>query len=415
MDHFLYRNEELYAEDIPLSFVAKEIGSPTYVYSKATLERHWRAFKDALGDYPHLLCYAVKANSNVAVLDIFSQLSSGFDIVSMGELERCLIAKADPQGIVFSGVGKTAMEIERALDVGIYCFNVESEAELERIQNVAKLINKVAPVSLRINPNIDAKTHPYISTGLRENKFGIEAEQAIPLFQKAKQMSHIDVIGIDCHIGSQLTEIEPFVSALQQILHIVDQLKEFGIVLSHINLGGGLGVRYNNEEPPHPKQYVQAILPLLADRNLRLILEPGRAIAANAGILLTKIEYIKNNSDKNFAIVDAAMNDLLRPALYDAWHEIVPIHKRESNESKYYDVVGPICETGDFIAKQRQLSVQAGDLLAVRGAGAYGIGMSSNYNSRPRPAEVLVDGNQMFLIRVRETIQEMFSNERLPQ
>tara|TARA_R110000868_G_scaffold158036_3_gene385826 strand:+ start:81367 stop:82623 length:1257 start_codon:yes stop_codon:yes gene_type:complete len=414
MDHFNYRDGELCVEDIPLSYVVKEFGSPVYVYSKATLERHWHAFDDALVDYPHMICYAVKANSNVGVLNVMAKMGSGFDIVSLGELERVLVAEGDPKKIVFSGVGKTAIEIERALDVGIHCFNVESEAELDRIQNVAKLVNKVAPISLRVNPNVDAKTHPYIATGLKANKFGIPAEKALAVYQKAKAMSHIDIKGIDCHIGSQLTELEPFLDALDKILALIDELAENDIVITHINLGGGLGVRYSQETPPHPSDYAKALLPKLKMRDLTLVLEPGRAIAANAGVLLTRVEYLKNGEEKNFAIVDAAMNDLLRPALYDAYQEIIPVHERTEGEKATYDVVGPVCETGDFLGKDRELNIQAGDVLAVRGAGAYGFSMSSNYNSRPRAAEVLVSGNQLYLVRARETIMSMLVDERLP-
>ena len=413
MDHFNYRDGRLFAEDVDLEAGIVEWGSPCYVYSRATLERHWKAFDDALQGHPHLVCYAVKANSNLAVLNVLAKLGSGFDIVSVGELERVLLAGGTADKIVFSGVGKRKDEIERAMDVGIRCFNVESEAELEVIARIAVQKNIKAPVSLRVNPDVDAKTHPYISTGLKENKFGIAIEQALAVYKKAQAMDGINVIGIDCHIGSQLTEIAPFVDALDRVLALVDKLADEGIVLQHLDLGGGLGICYRDEQPPQPAELSKALAEHLQGRDVEIIIEPGRAIAGNAGILLTEVLYLKHAEEHNFAIVDAAMNDLIRPALYGAWQDIVPVVPRENNATQVYDVVGPICETGDFLGKDRELALQQGDYLAVRSSGAYGFGMSSNYNSRPRVAEIMVDGDYAQVIRKRETMEQLFSDESM--
>jgi diaminopimelate decarboxylase len=413
LDFFNRKQNSLFAEQCAVSELAKEYGTPLYVYSKATIERHWHAFDQAAGDRPHLVCYAVKANSNIAVLNVMARLGSGFDIVSKGELMRVIEAGGDPKKVVFSGVGKTSDEIAFALNLGIYCFNVESAAELDRIQQVAKKLNQVAPISLRVNPDVDAGTHPYISTGLKENKFGISIEQAPELYAYAASLSHVNIQGVDCHIGSQLTELLPFLDALDRVLHLVDQLAVQGIFISHIDVGGGLGVCYDDEQPPHPNEYAKAIADKLAGRELSLIYEPGRAVMANAGILVTEVEYLKTGGDKSFAIVDAAMNDLIRPALYQAWQAIIPVEQRDDVASVAYDVVGPICETGDFLGKDRCLAIKAGDLLAVRSAGAYGFTMSSNYNSRPRAAEVMVDGNKRHLVRQRETFSQLWQGEHL--
>ncbi len=411
MDYFSYKNGEYYAENVPVAKIIEQWGSPCYIYSRATLERHWHAFDNALGDHPHKICYSVKANSNLAVLNLFARLGSGFDIVSVGELERVLAAGGEPNQIVFSGVGKRADEMRRALTLNIYCFNVESEAELILLNEVAKGLDKVAPVSLRINPDVDAKTHPYISTGLKENKFGIPIHESLPLFQEAAQLSHIAIKGIDCHIGSQLTELDPFLESLDELVNLVDELDKLDIHIEHLDLGGGLGVRYKDENPPEPSEHAAALLNRLEPKTLEIILEPGRAIAANAGILVTQVQYLKHTRDKHFIIVDGAMNDLLRPALYQAWQDILPIKPRSDKDKNCYDVVGPICETADFLGKDRQLAVEPGDLLAVRSAGAYGFTMSSNYNSRLRPAEVMVDGDNIHLIRRRETIEELYESE----
>ncbi len=410
MDHFHYRNGRLFAEDTDLQTVATTYGTPCYVYSRATLERHWHAFDNAFANHDHLICYAVKANSNIAVLNLLARLGSGFDIVSGGELERVIHAGGDPAKVVFSGVGKRIDEIEQALRAGILCFNVESTQELERIDTIAGQLNTKAPVSLRVNPDVDAKTHPYISTGLKENKFGIDIKQAPALYEQAKQLPHIDIIGIDCHIGSQITEISPFIDALKRVIELADQLKSYGINIKHLDLGGGLGVPYRNENPPLPNELATAIAAEIANKDYKIIIEPGRAIVGNAGVLLTKVEYLKHG-DKNFAIVDAAMNDLMRPALYDAWQEIIPLQQEEQGQKLLYDIVGPICETGDFLGKERLLAIKQGDLLAIRSSGAYGFTMSSNYNSRPRIAEIMIDGDQMHLIRERETVRSLFANE----
>jgi len=412
MDFFHYKNNRLCAEQVDLSALAAEHGTPLYVYSRATLERHWHAFNDALADRPHLVCYAVKANSNLAVLNVLARLGSGFDIVSIGELERVLAAGGDPAKVVFSGVGKRSLEIRRALQVGIRCFNVESLPELERINTVAQQEGVIAPVSLRVNPDVDAKTHPYISTGLKENKFGIAVDQALAAYQQADSLPHLQVVGIDCHIGSQLTEIAPFVDALKRVLALVKKIEAAGIEIQHLDLGGGLGICYDDEEPPEPRDWAEALNTVLGNLDKEIIIEPGRAIAGNAGVLLTEVEFLKPTESHNFAIVDAAMNDLLRPALYQAWQAIVPLLPREGKKERY-DVVGPICETGDFLGKGRELCLQQGDRLAIRSAGAYGFTMSSNYNSRPRAAEVMVDGEQVHLIREREKFEQLVVGERL--
>ena len=413
MDFFSYKENKLCAEDVDISAAVKEWGTPCYVYSRATLERHWKAFDDALGEQPHLVCYAVKANSNLAVLNVLAKLGSGFDIVSAGELERVLLAGGSADKIVFSGVGKTADEMARALDVGIRCFNVESQAELQQLEQVAEAKGVQAPVSLRVNPDVDAKTHPYISTGLKDNKFGIAIEDAPAVYQTIADSAHLKIVGVDCHIGSQLTEVTPFVDALDRVLKLVDILAEKNIQLHHLDLGGGLGIRYQDETPPLPEEQMAALLTRLKGREFEILIEPGRAIAGNAGLLITQVLYLKNNAEKNFAIVDAAMNDLMRPALYGAWQAIDPVNRKSSEPAKIYDVVGPICETGDFLGKNRELSLKQGDLLAIRSAGAYGFTMSSNYNSRPRVAEIMVDGSRHQVVRQRETIEQLFANETI--
>jgi len=413
MDHFSYHNGSLHAENVPLADIAAQSGTPCYIYSRATLERHWQVFDAALGTHPHLVCYAVKANSSLAVLQVLALLGSGFDIVSAGELERVLRAGGDPGKIVFSGVGKQAPEMRRALEAGIRCFNVESEPELLRLDRVAGEMGMTAPVSLRVNPDVDARTHPYISTGLRDNKFGIDVGIALHAYQHAAALPNLRVTGIDCHIGSQLTEIAPFVDALDRVLDLVDRLAAAGIPLHHIDIGGGLGIPYRREdEPPTPDVYARALLAHMADRPQELLLEPGRAIAGNAGILLTRVEYLKHTACKNFAVVDAAMNDLQRPALYDAWHDIIPVVPR-AGDPVTYDVVGPVCETGDFLGRERELALAEGDLLAVRSAGAYGFSMSSNYNTRPRAAEIMVDGDSIHIIREREALADLVRGEHL--
>ncbi len=411
MEPFQYRNGQLYVESIPAVDLARRFGTPTYIYSRAALQQHWHAFDSALAQHEHLVCFAVKANSNLGVLDVLARLGSGFDIVSVGELERVIAAGGDPHKVVFSGVGKRIDEIQRALEVGIHCFNVESEAELHRINDVATRMQTRAPISLRVNPDVDAKTHPYISTGLKENKFGIAITDALRVYQLAAKLPHLQIIGIDCHIGSQLTEVTPFIDALQRVLALVDQLAAQNIPVQHLDLGGGLGICYSDETPPSPADYIQALQPLLAGRQLKILLEPGRAIVGNAGILLTKVEFLKHNDHKNFAIIDAAMNDLMRPALYDAYHDIVAVNPRTDIIAQHYDIVGPVCETGDFLGKDRVLALQAGDLLAVRSAGAYGSSMSSNYNTRPRAAEVIVDNTHAYLVRERETLSQLIAGE----
>lgn len=412
MDHFAYRNGSLFAEDVAVSDIAREHATPLYIYSRATLERHWHAFDDAMGDHPHLVCYAVKANSNIGVLSVLAKLGSGFDIVSAGELARVIEAGGDPAKVVFSGVGKKSDEIRYALQQGIMCFNVESEPELHRINQVAAEVGKKAPVSLRINPDVDARTHPYISTGLKANKFGIPRERAIATYELAATLEHLNVVGMDCHIGSQLTDIDPFVDALERLLLLIDELADKGIVISHLDVGGGLGVTYNEERPPHPREYAAAMAEKMSGReSLKLIMEPGRAIAANAGILVTEVEFIKEGDEKHFAIVDAAMNDMLRPSLYSAWQKIIRVETESDAPVRTYDIVGPVCETGDFLGKDRELAAAPGDLLAVRSAGAYGFVMASNYNSRCRPAEVMVDGNNVIVVREREILKDLWKGE----
>jgi diaminopimelate decarboxylase len=413
MDHFNYRNGQLCAEDVPLRDIAANHGTPCYVYSRATLERHWRAFDDAFAEHPHLVCYAVKANSNLAVLDVLARLGSGFDIVSLGELERVIKAGGKANRIVFSGVGKRMEEMQRALKLGIRCFNIESGAELERLSRVATGMGVEAPVALRVNPDVDAGTHPYISTGLKENKFGIPIEEAAALYEKAARLPGLKVSGIDCHIGSQLTELAPFLDALDRLLLMVDQLAEKGIAIDHLDLGGGLGVTYQDETPPSPAEYASALSARLAGRPFEIFIEPGRAIAANAGVLLTRVEYLKPTAEKDFAIVDAAMNDLIRPSLYQSWQAIIPVNEDSRGRDGIYDIVGPVCETGDFLGKGRTLSLTQDDLLAVRSSGAYGFTMASNYNSRPRAAEVMVDGKQMYLVREREALADLYRGEHL--
>jgi len=414
LDFFSYQEDgQLYAEQLAVQDLARQFGTPLYVYSRATIERHWHAFDQAAGDQDHLICYAVKANSNLALLNLLARLGSGFDIVSGGELARVIQAGGDPAKVVFSGVGKSADEIRAALEAGILCFNVESEPELSRINQVAGELGMQAPVSIRVNPDIDAKTHPYISTGLKENKFGIEIERAPEVYRQAAAMSHLNVIGVDCHIGSQLTELEPFLEAVDKLLVLIDTLAADGISIRHLDVGGGLGVCYDDEQPPQPFDYAAAIKQRIAGRELKLLFEPGRAIMANAGILVTRVEFLKHGEEKNFAIVDAAMNDLLRPSLYQAWQNIIPVQPNPEAPSAEYEVVGPICETGDFLGKDRSLAIAPGDLLAVRSAGAYGFSMSSNYNSRCRSAEVLVDGDQAYLVRTRERLEDLWRGEQL--
>ena len=412
MDYFNYReNGQLFAEECNLSELAAEHGTPLYVYSRATIERHWHAFDKAAGDVPHLICYAVKANSNLAVLNLLARLGSGFDIVSGGELARVIAAGGDPAKVVFSGVAKTEAEMQEALRQEILCFNLESEPELERLNRVAGEMGKVARISVRVNPDIDAGTHPYISTGLKENKFGVPIERALLLYRRAAQLPNIEIVGIDCHIGSQLTELEPFLEAMDRLLALIDRLASEGIHVHHLDVGGGLGVNYSDENPPHPEHYAAALKAKLADRDLQLIFEPGRAIVANAGVLLTRVEYLKEGEDRHFAIVDAAMNDLIRPSLYGAWMNIIPADRSLERPARRYDVVGPVCETGDFLGKDRELGLAPGDLLVVRSAGAYGFAMSSNYNTRPRAAEVLVDGADAHLVRQREPLAELWRLE----
>ncbi len=415
MDYFNYKHGQLFAEDVALKDIAKQYGTPCYVYSRATLERHYHAFNDAFGNQPHLICYSVKANSNIAILNLLARLGSGFDIVSVGELERVLKAGGDPKKVVFSGVGKRADEMQRALEVGIRCFNVESAAELERLNDVAASMGKIASISIRVNPDVDAKTHPYISTGLKENKFGIDISLVDAVYLRAATMDNIDVTGIDCHIGSQLTDVTPFMDALERLLDLADRLKAQGIQIKHLDLGGGLGVRYKDETPPLPSEYTEKLFTNEKLKEYEIVIEPGRAIAANTAVLLTKVEYLKHGEEKNFAIVDAAMNDLIRPSLYQAWQAIIPVNENNSNntDTKIYDIVGPICETGDFLGKDRDLALEQKDLLAIRSAGAYGFTMASNYNTRPRAAEILVDGEQTIVIRERETIESLFANESM--
>ena len=413
MEAFRYVDGVLHAESVSLDAVAASHGTPCFVYSRAAIESAWRELDDAIGARPHLICYAVKANSNIGVLNLLARLGSGFDIVSGGELERVLSAGGDPARVVFSGVCKSVAEMQRALEVGIRCFNLESEAELERLAGVAAERGVRARVSVRVNPDVDAKTHPYISTGLRCNKFGVPVEQARALYRRAAALEAIEVTGIDCHIGSQLTTMAPFLEALDRILVLVDQLAEDGIVVHHLDPGGGLGIRYRDEQVPGMGEFARALETRLAGRDLELLLEPGRSIVGNAGVLLTRVEYMKEGAERQFALVDAAMNDLLRPALYNAWHDILPVTRTSGGAvARICDVVGPVCESADFLARERELALGAGDLLAVRSAGAYAFVMSSNYNTRPRAAEVVVDGEQIHLVREREQVAQLFAGER---
>ena len=413
MEAFTYRNGRLYAEDIPLSEIARRFGTPCYVYSGKAIGEAWGDFDQAFGQYPHLICYAVKANSNLAVLNLLARLGSGFDIVSVGELERVLRAGGDPARVVFAGVGKRIDEMQRALETGICCFNIESAAELERLNQVAAKMGLSAPVSIRVNPDVDAKTHPYISTGLNQNKFGIAMHDALDIYIQAARMEHIEIRGVSCHIGSQLTSMEPLLNALDRLLGLVDTLERKDIGIEHLDIGGGLGIRYRDETPPSPSAYVQAITARLQDRPYEIIVEPGRAIVGNSGVLLTRIEYLKHTGRREFAIVDAAMNDLVRPALYNSWQDIVPVEPRLAGKPRVYEVVGPICESGDFLGRERMLCVEAGDLLAIRSAGAYGFSMSSTYNSRPRAAEVMIVGDQAYLIRERDSVHDLMAGEAI--
>jgi diaminopimelate decarboxylase len=407
---FVVRGDELHAEHVPLSAIAARFGTPCWVYSRAALTAAYQAYDRALGARSHLICYAMKANSNLAVLDVFARLGSGFDIVSGGELQRVLAAGGDPRKVVFSGVGKSEAEMRLALETGILCFNVESRSELLRLSGIAAAMDKTAAISLRVNPDVDAGTHPYISTGLRKNKFGVAYEEAFALYREAAGLPGIRVTGIDCHIGSQITDVAPFVDALDKVLALVDRLADAGIVLEHIDLGGGLGIRYRDEAPPQPDAYIAALLERFGDRPQALLFEPGRNLVGNAGLLLTRVEYLKHGAEKNFAIIDAAMNDLIRPALYDGHHEIVPVRPR-AEAAEVFDVVGPVCESGDFLGHDRRLALAEGDLLAVLSAGAYGMAMSSNYNSRTRAAEVMVDGDAVHLIRERESVPSLYALE----
>ena len=406
------QNNSLYFEQASLDAIANQFGTPAYVYSRAALTSAYQDYANALGDWPGTICYAVKANSNIGVLNVLARLGAGFDIVSVGELERVLRAGGQPSKMVFSGVGKTASEMARALEVGVGCFNVESANELETLSQVAGSQNKVAAISIRVNPDVDAKTHPYISTGLKENKFGIDINDAVAVYQRASSLPGLRIVGVDCHIGSQLTETQPFIDALDRVLQLVDKLADKGITIHHLDLGGGLGVTYDQEVPPAVSDYISAIKAKLGDRKLALMFEPGRSIAANAGVLLTRVEYLKPTEHKNFAIVDAAMNDLIRPALYQAWQGIVPVNPRDT-ESQVWDIVGPVCETGDFLGKDRELAIEQGDLLAIKSSGAYGFTMSSNYNSRPRACELMVDGDAVHVIRKRETIDDLVALEAI--
>jgi diaminopimelate decarboxylase len=411
MDFFQYRGDTLHAEEVPLDRLASEFGTPAYVYSRATLERHWHAFDRAFADRPHLVCYAVKANGNLGVLNTLARLESGFDIVSLGELERVLAAGGEARRVVFSGVGKRPDEMRRALELGIRCFNVESEAELDRLNRVAGEVGRPAPVSLRVNPDVDPKTHPYVATGLKESKFGIDVADALAVYRRAQDLPNLEVVGIDCHIGSQLTSLSPFLDALDRVLALVHRLADEGIALHHLDVGGGLGVRYRDETPPEPAEYAAAINARLAGLAMEVLIEPGRAIAANAGVLLTRVEYLKPTAHRRFAIVDAAMNDLIRPALYEAYHEVVPVRRDGGGEEAAYDLVGPVCESGDFLARDRTLRLASGDLLALRTAGAYGFSMASNYNGRPRPPELMVDGDRVHVVRRRETCHDLYRGE----
>ena len=414
MSQFQYRDGMLHAENVPLARVAAQYGTPCYVYSRAALTAAWRDFDAAFTGREHLVCYAVKANPNIGVLNVFARLGSGFDIVSGGELARVLAAGGDPHKIVFSGVGKTAAEMRAALQAGILCFNIESAPELELLNRVAGEMGVTAPVSLRVNPDVDAKTHPYIATGLKDNKFGVAYDDALTVYRRARELPHLRIEGVDCHIGSQLTEVSPFVAALERVLALVDALAADGIAVHHIDLGGGLGIRYRDETPPPVAEYAKSVLKTLGSRTQKLLFEPGRLLTGNAGVLLSEVLFLKHGEDRNFAVVDAAMNDLMRPALYEAWHDVLPLRATPAG-GRVYDIVGPVCESGDFLARDRQLSVNPGDLIAIASAGAYGMSMSSNYNTRPRAAEIMVDGDRIFPIRNRETVADLFAGEhRLP-
>ena len=413
VDHFNYKDDSLFCEDVAISTLAETYGTPLYVYSRATLERHWHAFDAALAGRDHLVCYAVKANSNLAVLNVLARLGSGFDIVSGGELQRVLRAGGDPDKIIFSGVGKLAEEMELALESGIHCFNVESEQELDQLNAIAGRNQRVARISFRVNPDVDAKTHPYISTGLKENKFGINFEDAESVYLKASGLAHIDVIGLDCHIGSQLTELSPYVDALERLLVLIKRLKAKGVEIQHLDLGGGLGIRYKDETPPLPEEWLSALRNQLNGFDGTVVIEPGRAIAGNAGILVSQVNYIKHSKDKNFAVVDAAMNDMIRPSLYDAWLDIIRVDLPSDEPSRVYDIVGAICETGDFLGKDRSMQLAQNDLIVIRSSGAYGFSMSSNYNSRNRAAEVMVDGDQHYCVREREVFEQLIQGESL--
>lgn len=412
MTDFYYQKNQLFCEQVALNQIAEQYGTPSYIYSRAAFTRHFLEYQQALGDHAGMICYAVKANSNIAILKVLAKLGAGFDIVSLGELERVLTAGGDPSRIVFSGVAKTSSEMRRALEVGVCCFNVESSPELTRLNDVAKSMGVIAPVSLRVNPDVDAKTHPYISTGLKENKFGVDIEEAINVYQQAASLSHLNIKGVDCHIGSQLTTIDPFLDALDRVLRLVDRLADLGIHIEHLDLGGGLGVTYDDEKPPAIKDYLEEIIVRIGGRALSLALEPGRSIAANAGVLLTTVEYLKPTRHKNFAIIDAGMNDNIRPSLYQAWQRALPLNETANVEPLLWDLVGPVCETGDFLAKDRQLALETGDRIAIMSAGAYGFSMSSNYNSRPRPIEIMVDGDQVHVIRDRETVDDLLRGEK---
>ncbi len=413
MDHFEYRQGELFCEDVAIAELAATYGTPLFVYSRATLERHWHAFDNALAGHDHLVCYAVKANSNLAVLNLLARLGSGFDIVSGGEMRRVLKAGGEPSRIVFSGVGKQADEIEAALEIDILCFNVESEQELDRINEIAGRMGKTARISFRVNPDVDAKTHPYISTGLKENKFGVAFSDAESVYLKAAELEHIEIIGMDCHIGSQLTELSPYIDALDRLLALIEKLRAQGILIKHLDLGGGLGIRYRDEEPPLPADWASALHEHLSSFDGTIVIEPGRAIAGNAGILVSRVNYLKHGADKNFAVIDAAMNDLIRPSLYGAWQEIIRVEEASDAPEKLYDVVGAICESSDFLGKDRRLGLRQNDLLAIRSSGAYGFGMASNYNTRVRAAEVMVDGDRHYCVREREDFEDLIRGESL--
>ena len=408
-----YEGDALWIEGVRLTDIAAAVGTPCYVYSRAALEQHWLAFDAAFGDYPHQICYAVKANGSLAILDLLGRLGSGFDIVSGGELERVLCVGGAPSQIIFSGVGKSKAEIRRALQVGIKCLNLESDAELYRVNDVAEQSGLKAPIAIRINPDVDAKTHPYIATGLRDNKFGIAVEAAVETYRAACAMDNVEVLGVACHIGSQLIELSPFLNALERTIDFIFELQNEGIELTHLDLGGGLGIRYGDESPPSPREYIVALLEILHRRGCRLpvSIEPGRSIVGNAGVLLPRVEYLKENAWRNFAVIDAAMNDLIRPALYQAWHDVLPVNRADGKNAKVYDIVGPVCESGDFLAKDRRLATAEGEVLAICSAGAYGFVLSSNYNARPRAAEVMVDGDEFHLVRPRETFEQMLGDE----